>query len=60
MASEAPPVRVRPSSEAEAVREALDAHRGDPDAAAEALGISRSQLYRRAKKHGIRIAAYRD
>ncbi len=38
---------------------ALRLHRGDVDAAAETLGISRSQLYRRAERLGVRVAEFR-
>jgi transcriptional regulator of acetoin/glycerol metabolism len=39
--------------------QALSRHRGDVNAAAAALGISRSQLYRRAQKLGVRVADFR-
>ena len=38
---------------------ALQQHRGDPEQAAAQLGISRSQLYRRAKKFGLSVPSYR-
>jgi len=38
---------------------ALSRHRGDVNAAAATLGISRSQLYRRAQKLGVRVADFR-
>ncbi|MCA9665601.1 MAG: sigma 54-interacting transcriptional regulator [Myxococcales bacterium] len=52
-----------PTSEprqAQRLREALERHQGDINAVADELGISRSQLYRRAKSYGIRIADYRS
>jgi DNA-binding NtrC family response regulator len=39
--------------------EALQRHMGDTQRAAEELGISRSQLYRRAKKFGIRVEDFK-
>jgi transcriptional regulator of acetoin/glycerol metabolism len=35
------------------IRKALDRHGGNVSHAAEALGISRSALYRRLEKHGL-------
>jgi hypothetical protein len=47
------------ASDSAAIAELLSRHRGDVAAAAAALGISRSQLYRRAQKLRIRVASYR-
>jgi DNA-binding NtrC family response regulator len=55
--------RAEPSaSYRQAIRlwEALRRHEGDVNLAAEELGISRSQLYRRAKKFGIEVARFRS
>jgi DNA-binding NtrC family response regulator len=41
------------------LRELLEKHRGDANKTAEELGLSRSQLYRRAKRYGINVADYR-
>jgi transcriptional regulator with GAF, ATPase, and Fis domain len=41
------------------LQEALRRHSGDADKAAAELGLSRSQLYRRAKKFGIQVARFR-
>jgi hypothetical protein len=49
----------RPSSMLAELEQALRQHRGDVNAAALELGISRSQLYRRAQKLGIRVADFR-
>ncbi len=53
----APPPQENP--QAEQLKEALRRHRGDTAAAAAELGLSRSQLYRRAKKYGIQISFFR-
>lgn len=44
---------------AAALETALARHRGDVNAAARELGISRSQLYRRAQSAGVRVADFR-
>jgi len=49
----------RPSSMLAELEQALRLHRGDVNAAALELGISRSQLYRRAQKLGVRVADFR-
>jgi len=41
------------------LEETLRRHAGDAQAAAAELGISRSQLYRRAKKFGIQVGVYK-
>ena len=41
------------------LEQALRRHAGDVNAAAREIGISRSQLYRRAQKHGLRVSAFR-
>jgi DNA-binding NtrC family response regulator len=40
--------------------DALREHSGKVDRVAEDLGISRSQVYRRAKKHGIKIEDFKE
>jgi len=40
--------------------QALQRHKGDVNAAAEQIGISRSQLYRRVKTFGLRVADFRE
>ena len=45
---------------ADRLREALRRHEGDAAAAAAELGLSRSQLYRRAKKYGIQVGHFRS
>ena len=45
--------------QARQLREMLTLHQGDAARTAEALGLSVSQLYRRAKKHGLRLAHFR-
>ena len=47
------------SPEAMQLQEALQHHRGDVNRVALDLGVSRSLVYRRAKKHGIKPALYR-
>ncbi len=42
-----------------ALEQALRKHRGDTVAAAEELGLSRSQVYRRARSMGLKISDYR-
>lgn len=53
----------QPAARATAVvqelEQALRRHGGDVNAAAAEIGISRSQLYRRAKTHGVRVGAFR-
>jgi transcriptional regulator with PAS, ATPase and Fis domain len=41
------------------IKDALQRYEGDVDQVAAELGISRSQLYRRAQKFGINVALYR-
>ena len=41
------------------LEQALRKHRGDTVAAAEELGLSRSQVYRRARSMGLKISDYR-
>jgi transcriptional regulator of acetoin/glycerol metabolism len=41
------------TAERHIIRKALDRHGGNVSHAAEALGISRSALYRRLQKHGL-------
>ncbi len=53
-----PPAPAEPP-QARQLREVLTRHEGDADLAAEELGVSVSQLYRRAKKHGLRLAHFR-
>jgi len=53
--AEPPPEHPR----AQRLREALQRHEGNVELAAKELGISRSQLYRRAKKYGVRPDLYR-
>ncbi len=57
----APAVDLEPEDEALAqqLADALRAHHGNAQAAADALGISRSQLYRRASKVGVKVGAFR-
>ena len=58
----AEPAAAEPAAEppqALKLREVLTAHEGDAARAAEELGISPSQLYRRAKKYGLRVAHFR-
>lgn len=45
--------RQEPEAEAAAIRDALDATKGDVSRAAELLGISRVTLWRRRRKHGL-------
>ena len=56
-----PPAGARPVEDPRAMRlrNALIRHEGNANEAAAELGISRSQLYRRAKKFGIDVAHYR-
>jgi transcriptional regulator with GAF, ATPase, and Fis domain len=51
--------RTEEEPQAVRLREALARHEGDAAAAAAELGISRSQLYRRAQRFGIRVGGYR-
>lgn len=44
--------------EAELIREALRAHRGDPKATIEALGVPRKTFYDKLKRHGIQRSDY--
>ncbi len=53
------PVAADEPAPARQLREALTVHDGDVSLAAEELGISASQLYRRAKKYGLRVAHFR-
>jgi DNA-binding NtrC family response regulator len=46
--------------DADAVRLALETHRGSVASAARALGLSRQQLYRLATKLGVDVATYRS
>ena len=45
--------------QAQELEQALRRHEGAVEAAAAELGISRSQLYRRAQKLGIQVALFR-
>ncbi len=47
------------SPEAEALKATLTETAGDVEAAARRLGISRSQLYRRAQRYDIAVASFR-
>jgi len=47
-------MRTRKAIAEEAIVAALQAHAGDVDAAAAALGVSGRTLYRRMKEYGIR------
>ena len=61
-ASPAQPPVVAPASEpprARRLREVLTRHGGDVALSAQELEISASQLYRRAKKYGLRVAHFR-
>lgn len=58
----APPAAAGPALDdplARQLHEVLQQVRGDPEQAAAQLGISRSQLYRRAQKFGISVPSYR-
>jgi len=58
-APSAPATSSADNAQAEELVQALREHDGDASAAADALGISRSQLYRRAKKLGVRVGRYK-
>jgi len=58
-AGEGGPSEEATPAEAEALLEALRAAEGDVEAAAARLGIGRSQLYRRAKRHGVSVSSFR-
>ncbi|UTN78773.1 hypothetical protein NMC42_09360 [Pseudomonas aeruginosa] len=53
-------VRERRRSERDALLDALVRHRWKPMAAARELGISRATLYRRVRRHGIRMPGQAD
>jgi DNA-binding NtrC family response regulator len=57
--SSGPDAPAAPSAERDALVDALAAAGGDVGAAAQRLGISRSQLYRRAQKHGVPVGDFR-
>ncbi|MFZ5786687.1 MAG: sigma 54-interacting transcriptional regulator, partial [Acidobacteriota bacterium] len=58
--AEAVPPPAATDPRATRLREALRRHGGDVERAAAELGLSRSQLYRRAKKWGIQVGHFRD
>ena len=54
-----PAQETAPSPERDELATKLSEHGGDVEAVAEAMGISRSQLYRRAQKLGIRVSDFK-